>query len=70
MKTILKAGTKRKTTCEECGCLFSFETEDIYHFEYHNDNDDFTQVEGFKHGYKMFVTCPQCEHEVVLEATR
>jgi Fe2+ or Zn2+ uptake regulation protein len=68
MKTILKEGTKRRATCDECGCLFSFESEDIYHIE--KQSDKFFTVAGIKHGYKMYVTCPQCEHEIVLEATR
>lgn len=29
MIKIIKHGTKQKLTCEECGCLFSFEETDF-----------------------------------------
>ena len=29
MIKILKKGTRQKLTCDECGCYFSYETEDI-----------------------------------------
>lgn len=68
MKKIIKEGTKRNITCEECGCLFSFEDEDIYHNELHRNECE--KVTEIKAGYKAFVTCPQCETEIVLEQTR
>ena len=68
MKKIIKEGTRRKITCEECGCLFSFEDEDTYHTElYRNECERVTEM---KAGYKTFVTCPQCESEIVLEQTK
>ena len=64
MKKIIKEGTKRKITCEECGCLFSFEEEDTCHAELD------VRFAGMPAGHKTFVTCPQCESEIVLEQTR
>lgn len=29
MIKIIKKGTRRNTTCDKCGCLFSYEKEEI-----------------------------------------
>lgn len=50
MIEIIKHGTKRKTTCEECGCLFSFEGTDF---------------KPQKDSIKKAIDCPQCGHEIV-----
>lgn len=50
MIQIIKKGTRTKATCEECGCVFSYEEEDI---------------ESRKHSFygapETFIRCPQCE---------
>ena len=58
MIKIIKQGTRQKATCDECGCLFSYEAEDVnVHMEYIG-------------GSKRMVKCPQCGHEVSLLQTR
>lgn len=59
MKEIIKRGTKGITTCKTCGCLFSYEQEDLVH----EDTDNYK-------GWKEYVICPQCCCEVVIRQTR
>ena len=57
MITIIKHGTIKKKRCEKCGCVFTYEEEDI------SINNDL--------GSRCcFVTCPQCKEEIKLEVTR
>ena len=51
MKHIIKPGTKYIATCPECGCVFSYEKEDIRHEVWRNE------------AYN-WVTCPQCDMAV------
>ncbi len=68
MIKIIKKGTRQQATCDRCGCVFSYEEEDINHLENHNDEYHF--AEGAKHGYKNYVICPQCHHDFVINQTR
>ena len=67
MIKIIEHGTIQKLRCVNCGCLFSFDTEDI--------QDGFekklapTAMELYRKPYR-FIACPQCKKEIVLEATR
>lgn len=56
MIEIIKHGTKQKTTCKKCGCLFSFENEDLK-TRYENPNTG-------------MINCPQCNNEIVIFAKR
>ena len=57
MITIIKHGTIKKKRCDSCGCVFTYEDEDI------SIHDDL----GSRYS---FVTCPQCKEEIKLEVTR
>lgn len=59
MKEIIKRGTKEIATCKTCGCVFSYEKEDLV-------NED---TDNYK-GWKEYVVCPQCNCEVVIRQTR
>jgi len=59
MKTIIKRGTKEVTTCKNCGCVFSYESEDMFEKD----------LDNYK-AFKRYTFCPQCESEVVLMQTR
>lgn len=61
MIKIIKKGTRRQATCETCGCIFSYEAEDI------NPNCAFP---GMKPGYKNHVICPQCHNDIIVSQTR
>jgi len=61
---IIKEGTLMKVHCNECGCLFSYEKEDIKKREFSDPRDDIIN------GFKEWVVCPQCKSEVVLTQTR
>jgi len=51
MIEIIKHGTKQKTTCKKCGCVFSFEDTDLK-----------PQIDPIKRA----IDCPQCRNEIVL----
>ena len=68
MIKIIKKGTKQLATCDKCGCIFSYEEEDIKHLE--NHNGEYSFVNGTKHGYKKYVICPQCNYEFVVSEAR
>lgn len=54
MVTIIKYGTKYKKTCDNCGCLFSYEDEDIdAHYEW------LVPI-------KETIECPQCRNDILL----
>lgn len=59
MKQILKRGTREVTDCPICGCKFSYENEDVV-------NED---TDNYK-GWREYVSCPQCETNVILRQTR
>lgn len=50
MIKIIQKGTRRVETCDNCGCKFSFEDEDIRKCESDMDNMYDSQ----------FIECPQC----------
>lgn len=64
MRQIIKEGTKKITKCECCGCEFSYEQEDLIHKECG------ANILGNKHGFKIYVVCPQCEDTVLVEQTK
>lgn len=59
MIQIIKQGTRKTCTCKGCGCLFSYEGEDIKYDE-----------TGYHGGGCAYVKCPQCNNEVYLTITR
>lgn len=62
MIKIIEHGTIKKKQCENCGCLFSYEKEDIEH----STN---ISLESFACGYD-YIICPQCKEEIQLGGTR
>lgn len=62
MITVIKHGNRKTITCEECGCLFSYEADDIKKTE--ESYDKF----GFE--YSCFVECPQCKNTCFIKTTR
>lgn len=57
MITIIKHGTIKKKRCDSCGCVFTYEDEDV----------EFDCPSRYSYS---FVTCPQCKEEIKLEVTR
>ena len=64
MIKIIKRGTREIQECSQCGCLFSYEQEDIKK----DINDNFKM--GLSHYSKKYIICPQCKNEVTLEVIR
>lgn len=58
MIEIIKKGTIKKVRCKDCGCLFSYEKEDIQH----------KPSGGFNGCGCDYVICPQCEKEIVVDS--
>jgi hypothetical protein len=63
MIEIIKPGTKEKISCNSCWCLFSYEKEDIEIGHPHNLNP-LVATES------KYITCPQCNEKIELEATK
>ena len=64
MIEIIKFGHIKTTECEECGCLFKY-----------HDKDDTTVTYDEVLGTgrvteRITINCPQCNHKILLEATR
>lgn len=60
MIKIIERGTRTITECENCGCRFSYEKEDI-----RGENGP-----GMAINFREYITCPQCNKEIGLKATR
>ena len=58
MIQIIERGTKEVTTCNRCGCKFSYEAEDI---SYDVTNPDPRLVRPMH-----YVQCPQCMNHVTV----
>ena len=62
MIKIIERGTKTIGECENCGCRFSYENEDIEVSVPHSMDQLQTR--------KSYIVCPQCGNEIVLSTTR
>ena len=63
MIKIIKEGTRKTQQCENCGCLFSYDSEDIeYEASCH-----LTQPIG---GHREYIKCPQCHEQIILEEVK
>lgn len=56
MITIIEKGTKQKKKCDVCGCLFSYEDEDIDTYY------------SFLTPISKHIKCPQCENDILLQS--
>jgi hypothetical protein len=57
MIRIIERGAIEKKRCESCGCLFSYEKEDIEH----NTHCDFGVFGDYE-----YIICPQCKSKIKL----
>ena len=62
MIKIIEPGTKIVTSCEYCGCKFSYEKEDIEVSGLYSMDELQTR--------KSYIVCPQCHKSIALSATR
>ena len=66
MIKIIKKGTKKNQECDFCGCIFSYEEEDIITETFITKNygeETFNQV-------KDVIYCPQYKKEIILKGTK
>lgn len=61
MIKIIKHGTVTEQKCNTCGCLFSYEREDVI-----TERDEY-MPQGFKEDY---IICPQCNTKIKLGGTK
>lgn len=60
MIEIIKAGTKNRVECNNCGALLSYTKEDIkVHEEFVSQRDSYIQ---------KYIICPQCSNKIVLNS--
>lgn len=64
MIEIIKRGTKKTCTCNECGCYFSYEDEDVENVY----QGSYFSVSEMNH--KNTIRCPQCESVITLNQTK
>jgi len=61
MIKIIKRGTRDTITCEECGCVFSYEQEDVCVLtSIANDDTRTAKMVG------KYIKCPQCDSGIDL----
>ena len=61
MVRIIKPGTRQIAVCDDCGCEFSYEKEDV----------QFRGCDPLRpNWHQYFVICPQCHKEKILEQTK
>ena len=62
MIEIIRPGTKKKIECGECGAILRYEQEDI--------QTGAVLISPLSTGSKKYIVCPQCNHQIILEAQR
>ena len=60
MIEIIKTGTKTKCTCKECGCIFSYESDDV----------KIKEAAYYGGGDTKYIDCPQCSNRIYLNLTK
>ena len=60
MIKIIKTGTRKQIECKECGCLFSYEEEDIRTKNNRANSFDPLSVTT----YDKYIECPQCSAKI------
>lgn len=63
MIEIIKRGTKHIAVCNECGCKFRYDDEDV---KSEHDNE-YTYIYDMT---KAYINCPQCNAKVVIKQTK
>lgn len=59
---IIKRGTKKTCTCNECGSYFRYEDEDVEVETFETNTSGVIRII-----HRDFVQCPQCNKEVILK---
>ena len=65
MIEIIKLGTKKTCTCNECGCYFSYEDEDVE--TRYTSSNVFGVVANLP---TNVIKCLQCDTEIILSQTK
>lgn len=64
MIKVIKEGTKKRITCHNCGCYFSYEADDL-------KNKTGADIdEGIVKPETTYVTCPQCNYEIKIRGIK
>ena len=66
MIEIIKRGTKKTCTCNECGCYFRYEDEDVKQDKQVHESGTPFGVSRIAE-YVLTIKCPQCSHKIILK---
>ena len=69
MIKIIRPGFLRRTTCDTCGAVLSYDDRSDTKIENVFDSPS-TNDSCFKVDYKKYIICPQCKKEIVVEDSR
>lgn len=64
MIRIIKPGTRTEATCKFCGCVFSYEKEDV------NTENPLVKDGGFMTSLLEYVNCPQCNERIEIKSVK
>lgn len=64
MIRIIKPGTRTEATCKFCGCVFSYEKEDV------NAEQTLFENGGIIASLFEFVNCPQCNKKIEVRSVK
>ena len=67
MIKIIKPGTRHKAECNECGCVFSYEEEDLTKLGVINTKDKMNPIFSRT---ECLIKCPQCGYEWTIEESK
>lgn len=67
MIKIIKPGFLKEVQCSKCGAVLSYDANDDVETRY--EKSVAPLMETYKKPVK-YIICPQCNHEIVLNATR
>lgn len=67
MIKIIKQGTRRKAECNECGCVFSYEEEDLTKYGIISPENKMNQIFSRT---ECLIKCPQCGYKWEVEESK
>lgn len=67
MIKIIKQGTRRKAECNECGCVFSYEEEDLQKLWVLNTENKMNPIFSRT---ECLIKCPQCGYKWTIEKSK
>lgn len=70
MIKIIEPGTKTVAECNNCGCKFSYEKEDIQSRPYKVPDGFVPSITKLPIFFESYVTCPQCGKTMTVKSQK